>query len=585
MTDFCTHSNRILSIPALFLYSLIAACSHLTDSNTTPTDTVKLDVKTPDAKSISSTSQTIELSAETLNDLMLAEMASKENRLDITLGNYIKQARATQDPNVIARATRIAQYLNAHQASLEMATLWAKVEPNNLEALQLLTLQMIRRQRFEEAVVYMDRLLALKANTSFDFLVAQTSQLNTQERQPVINSLDKLLNKYPQHSQLWFTKALLCEQSKQHEEALSNVNQSLMLDPSAIAPNVFKATLLVDQKDTRSALKLLKKTVNQHPDNKNLRILYARLLIQDNQLKAAQKQFTQLVELFPEDSDLKLTLALLCWENKLSQPAQDYLNELLSSEQKVNEAHFELGQIAVAENRLAQAIQHYQAVGPSAQYLPAKLAIAQIYAEQNNIPQARQTLAMARQENLPQSIPLYIFEAELLSKYQQPQLAYSVFSEAFSHYPNDISLLYSRAMLFEAQKNYLQMEVDLRAILKQEPNNVMALNALGYSFADRGEQLDEALALIQKAVTLKPDDAAILDSLGWVYYKKNQLSLALQYLQKAYQQVADHEIAAHLGEVLWVSDHKQQAQHIWQQGLKTNPDSELINSTMQRLQN
>lgn len=616
MTDF----RNAYSLMAIILVSTgLSGCSNWPQQHKPVADTVKVDAKptdttetgsdlsgdqnkinsnpilvpeltpstqTPKIAALNAPNQSSQisagLSADTLADLMLAEMASKQNRLDVTLGNYIKQAHQTRELDIIARATHIAQYLNANQASLDMAKLWHKVDPNNVEALQILTLHMIRTLNFDQAMRHIDQLLSMKAKTNFDFLVVQTRQLNPTQRQAVIKSFDQLLQKHPQEAQLWFTKALLTEQSGDHLLALQQLDTSLKLEPDAIAAIIFKATLLVNQQQNKDALKLLKKTAKRHPDNKRLGIIYARLLIQDNQLRQAQKQFAELVKRNPEDGDLLLTLALLTTENKLYPQAKDYLNQLIEQQQKIDEAYLYLGQIAVAEQDPKKAIYYYQRISSAQQYGPAQLAIADLYAKDNQLQPARQVLENARLKQPEQAIAFYIFEAELLINAKQAEPAKALLTSALLAYPQSIDLLYSRAMLFADQQQYQAMENDLRKILEIDTNNAMALNALGYTLADRGERVEEAIILIKKALALKPDDAAIMDSLGWAYYRKGDLSTAQQYLQKAYQLIQDEEIAAHLGEVLWMSGHQLEAKRIWKQALKHKPNSKALQQTMQR---
>lgn len=598
-----THFRHLLPLQSLILLiTCLSGCGHWPHQKTAQIDTVKVDAKpadekrstqtimlrstTPSATATPSEVKTIttrpELSANTLGDLMLAEMASKQNRLDVTLGNYIKQAHQTHDPEIIARASHIAQYINANQAALDMAKLWISVEPNNIEALQLLTIHMIRTLNFDEAMHYMDRLLALKAKANFDFLIAQASQLNKTQRNAVIQTLNQLLQKYPNEAQLWFTKAILSEQNAEHDQALELINTSLDLEPNAIAAIIFKATLLVNKQKNQDALKLLKKSVKRNPENKRLGIVYARLLIQNNQLKLAQHQFTDLVNRNPEDSDLLLTLALLSWENKLNNQAKNYLQKLVAQQQKINEAYYYLGQIAETENDPKGAISYYQKISETPQYGQAQIAIAELYAKEHQLPQARKTLREARDQQPAQAVPFYIIEAELLTQAKEIDEAHQLFDTALIAYPNNIDLLYGRAMLFADQQKHTAMEDDLRKILQLDANNVMAMNALGYSLAERGERLSEAISLIEKAAVLKPNDPAILDSLGWVYFKNGNLSTAQQYLQKAYQIMQDHEIAAHLGEVLWLSGYQQEAKRIWQQAIKSKPDSQPLQQTMQR---
>jgi len=138
-------------------------------------------------------------------------------------------------------------------------------------------------------------------------------------------------------------------------------------------------------------------------------------------------------------------------------------------------------------------------------------------------------------------------------------------------------------MLAEKRGNLDQLERDLRFIIEREPDNAMAINALGYTLADRTERHQEALELIEQAYRINPDDPAIMDSLGWVHFRLGNLQEAERHLRKAYAQFADHEVAAHLGEVLWVRGERREARTIWAQALQKEPDSAILRSTLKRL--
>ncbi len=523
------------------------------------------------------------LSAETLFDLIIAEMAGKQNRLEITLGNYIKQAHITNDPAVIARAARIAKYMNAHQATMDVAKLWLSIDPNNIEALQTITIQLIRVGHFEKAIEQMDKLLAQNAPANFDFLVHHSRELSIKRRAKVIKTIDDLIKKYPRNPQLWFTKALLEHQSKHYEQSLKAANICLDIDKKYVSAIIFKAQLLNEKGQAESSRKLLKKATRKNPNHKRLGIVYARVLTEQNKLNAAQTQFSKLVEKFPEDTDLLLSLALISWENKLAEQAKTYLFSLIERKQKSDEAYTYLAQIANSEKKTMQAIEYYKKVSLGPQFLNAQIQIAKLYAQTQQLDAARATLAGARNLQPQQAVQFYISEGDLLLTAEQYTQALEVFETALSEFPNNPNLLYSRAMLADKMGSLELMESDLRAILEQNPLSALALNALGYTLANRTNRYQEALELIQQAIAIEPNDPAIIDSLGWVYYKMGDLSTALQHLQKAYNLLKDHEIAAHLSEVLWKSGYPDQAKRIWQDALEQNPDSVILKETMERL--
>lgn len=521
--------------------------------------------------------------AETLFDLIIAEMAGKQNRLDVTLGNYIKQAHKTNDPGIIARAARIAKYMNAHQATLDATQLWLKQEPNNAEALQTITIQLIRAGRFEEALAYMDQLLAQDVAANFDFLIHHSRQITRRRRLSIIESVDKLLEKYPRNAQLWFSKALLEHQNDNKKVALTATNTCLGLDPHYVSAIIFKAQLLQDSLKPTEAERLLKRAVKKHPQHKRLGIVYARALVESGELERAQDQFQRLVETFPQDYDLLLSLALISWENKLTDQSKSYLMQLIEHKHRQDEAFTYLAQIAMAENETEQAIEYYQRVAVGPHFTGAQVQIARLYAQEDKLDEARAILSAARNQQPQQAVQYFISEAELLGENKADAEAKELYAQALAQFPKNPNVLYSRAMFYIQRDDLTSMETDLREILAENPTSALALNALGYTLADRTDRLEEALSLIQKAIALEPDDPAILDSLGWVYFRLGQVDTALQYLQRAYGRMQDHEIAAHLGEALWVSGKKSEALRIWKKALEAKPDSDKIREAMGRL--
>ncbi|MBL4868481.1 MAG: tetratricopeptide repeat protein [Pseudomonadales bacterium] len=274
------------------------------------------------------------MEAETLYDLIVAEMAGKANRLNVTLGNYLKQAHYTRDPKIIARATRIAKYMAAHQATLNAAKLWLEIEPDNIEAHQAVTIQLIRNSKYNEALIHVDKLLLLSGEPNFDFLIHHSRRVDRNARQTIITGLNTLTTSHPENARLWFTKAILEDLQKARKAALVSVEHSLELEPNYVTAKIFRAKTLQSLGQIEEALKTLKQAVKKHASHKRLRIVYARLLIKLNKLDKAQEQFEYLIKRNPNDSDLLLSLALLSWENELDKQAKKYLYQLLKTGKK-----------------------------------------------------------------------------------------------------------------------------------------------------------------------------------------------------------------------------------------------------------
>ncbi|WP_342245243.1 tetratricopeptide repeat protein [Pseudomonas sp. OTU5201] len=519
---------------------------------------------------------------ETLYALLAAELAGQRNRFDIALGNYVQQANATQDPAVAERAFRIAEYLGADQAALDTSLIWAKNAPDNLDAQRAAAVQLARSGRYDEAMTYMENVLQGQGDTHFDFLALSAAETDADTRAGLLQSFDRLLTKYPDNSQLVFGKAVLLQQDGRTEEAL-DLLEGVPSDDKEIAPILLRARLLQSLKRGDEALPLLQKAIKQHPDDKRLRLTYARMLVEQGRLDEAKSEFSGLVQQFPDDDDLRYSLALVCLEGEAWNEAQVYLEELVERGSHVDSAHFNLGQVYEKRGDKDSALLEYSLVGPGNDYLPAQMRQVEILLESGKPDEAEARLAKARDAQPDYAIQLYLIEAESLAERQQPERAWKVIQQGLQQYPDDLNLLYTRAMLAEKRNDLTQLEKDLRFIIEREPENAMALNALGYTLADRTTRYDEAKKLVEQAHKLNPDDPAILDSLGWVNYRMGNLPEAERLLRLALEEFPDHEVAAHLGEVLWAQGKQVEARKIWADALQKQPDSAILRDTLQRL--
>ncbi|WP_026014017.1 tetratricopeptide repeat protein [Pseudomonas psychrophila] len=521
-------------------------------------------------------------SEETLFSLLSAELAGQRNRLDIALDNYVTQAINTQDPGVAERAFRIAEYLGADQAALDTSLIWARNAPDDLEAQRAAAIQLARNGRYDDSMAYMEKVLQAKGDTHFDFLALSALETDADTRAGLQNSFDRLLIKHPDNDQLIFGKALLMQQDGDAAGALKLLEKNPPHD-GELAPILLRARLLQSLNRGDEALPLLQKTIRQYPDDKRLGLTYARTLVEQNRIPEAKTQFVSLVQQYPEDDELRFSLALVCLEGKQWDEAEGYLQALIDRDSHVDSAHLNLGRIAEERNDPQGALIEYALVGPGNDYLPAQLRQADILISHGRGAEASQKLAAARDAQPDYAIQLYLIEAETLSANNQTDRAWNVLQQAVKQYPDDLNLLYSRAMLAEKRNDLQQMERDLRAIIQREPDNAMALNALGYTLSDRTTRYAEAKVLIQQAYDLNPDDPAVLDSLGWVNFRLGNLGEAERLLRQALERFPDQEVAAHLGEVLWANGKQREAKTVWATFLKDNPDSPILRKTVLRL--
>ena len=565
------------SFALLLAFAFLGGCQSMAPVSTDGTPPVEDSTPAPEKPKVYGS-----FSEETIFSLLSAELAGQRNRFDIGLGDVVIQAINTQDPGVSERAFRIAEYLGADQPALDTALIWARNAPDDLEAQRAAAVQLARAGRYDDSMMYMEKVLLGKGDTHFDFLALSAADTDQETRDGLKKSFDRLLQRHPNNGQLIFGKALLLQQDGDSQGALTLLEDN---PPEAgeVAPILLRARLLQSMNRGDEALPLMEKSIKKYPDDKRLRLTYARMLVENNRMDDAKVEFSSLVQQYPEDDDLRYSLALVCLEAKAWEEAKGYLEDLIARESHVDSAHLNLGRIAEERNDPESALIEYAQVGPGNDYLPAQLRQADILISNGRTAEAQSRLAVQRDTQPDYGIQLYLIEAETLSANKQGDKAWAVLQQALKQYPDDLNLLYTRAMLAEKRNDLAQMEKDLRLIIQRDPDNAMALNALGYTLSDRTTRYDEAKLLIEQAHQINPEDPAVLDSLGWVNFRLGNLDEAERLLRQALERFPDQEVAAHLGEVLWAKGKQREARQIWAKFLKEQPDSPILRSTIKRL--
>ena len=256
---------------------------------------------------------------------------------------------------------------------------------------------------------------------------------------------------------------------------------------------------------------------------------------------------------------------------------------MLELGKRTSEANYYLGVIAEDSREYNVAVSHFQRVSDGRHYMAANQRLGQILVDAGQFEEGGAWFDAQRQAVPGRAEQLFGLEAELLGSSGYQQGSRKVLDRGIAAFPDSTSLRYARAMLGEQQGDLGLMERDLRAILARDPENATALNALGYTLANRTDRYDEAYQLISRAHELDPNEPAILDSMGWVLYRLGRYEESLQYLQRAYALFPDPEVAAHLGEVLWAMGETDRATSVWQGALLQSPGHEIVMDTLDRL--
>lgn len=521
-------------------------------------------------------------SRDSLYSLLTAEIAGSRQLYDIALSNYVQQARITRDPQVAARATMIARYLGASQTGLEMSLLWAERAPKDKEAVANASLALMQAGRLQDAFEMSKRLHLLGGEPLFQNIAASADTLTKPQRERLLQSFKSLLPRYNRDEQLLVGIGELLQQLGNFDEAMTYAEKALVTYPRSIPAAILEANLLHELKRDREAIAKMADLLTFYPDNISLRNQYAHILTHYD-LALAQQQFAIIAKQQPKNADAVLSLGIIAMERKDYKAANKAFEKLLDTETHSSTGHYYLGRLAEAQQNWQEAIFNYLQVERGNDFLSATISLLDIFIKQGDFISAQQHINRVRTRFPDQAESLFLLHSQALVKHNFWNEGENVLNEALASLTNNSKLLYARAMLYIQRNQKADAERDLRSILQFEPNNIVALNSLGYMLTDDSQRYREAEELLTKAHNLKPDDPVIIDSLGWLHYRQGKYAEAVRELRQAYTSYQEPAVAAHLGEVLWVTGAQEEAREIWLQGIKQAPDDTTIPATMKRL--
>jgi tetratricopeptide (TPR) repeat protein len=522
-------------------------------------------------------------STDLVFNTLAGEIAAQRGDSNLAFDYAYKAALESRSEQAAERATGLGLQANRPQQALQAANLWVEIAPDSLKAHQIAAILYTRLKDLPTAIRHLQQVVKIaNAEGQAGYLQAAAIAEKSTDQDEALAIMQQLVPAESTQPDALYALALTANQAKQMQLAEAYVDRALRSNPKATNALVLKAHILIASGKKEPGLDFLAKAVNQFPDNQPLRSAYARILVELNETSKALQQYQTLHRQKPDNPDTLYALAILSMQLEKLDQAKAYLKQLVEKHQQLNEAYFYLGVIAEEEKDLDAALDWYSRVEGERQ-ADAQVRIAKMLADRGNLNQARETLQRLRVEQPQHQLKFFMIEAELLREDAQYAAANEVYSKALEQFEDDTDLLYARGLNAADMDRVDILEQDLRKILATQPDHVDALNALGYTLADKTDRLQEAKGYIERALAMKPDNPAILDSMGWVEFRMGDLNTALDYLQKAAALNPDPEIAAHLGEVLWGLGEKERAREVWREANKLEPDNKFIQPVMQRL--
>lgn len=531
----------------------------------------------------------VELTDELLFRLLSSEIAFQRGDWQNAYVTQLSAAQQTRDPRLARRAAEMA--LSAKQAgeALSAVRLWRELAPHSQEATQFYLGFLLLGDNLEEArAIFAQRIADARPQTR-PVVILQTQRMlaSAKDKTAAFAMLEALVAPYDSLPESHIALAQNAYVKGDLARANSEARTALALKPSSEIAVLTLAQITADKAD---ATKILTGFLSRYPKSIEVRTAYARSLVETKQYERARTEFEQLLAAQPENLTSLYALGMLGVQTNHLPDAEKYLTSYVKAlvdnpdeNRDPSQALLILAQIAEDRNDTDAALKWLAQIDTGEGLLSAQIKRAQITAKRGNLLEGRQLLQQINPEGEHDQVQVILADAQLLRDANQGSAAFTVLGDGLKRYPNNTDLLYDYAMVAEKANDLEAMEKSLRRVIELAPTNQNAYNALGYSFAERNIRLPEAYTLVEKALSIAPDDPFIMDSLGWVQFRLGKLKEAEDLLRRAYAARPDPEIAVHLGEVLWVKGQKDDAQKFWRDASTKDPKNDTLKNTLARL--
>ncbi len=516
--------------------------------------------------------------------VMAGEMAAGRQQPQLAAKEFLAALDYMSDPQIAARATAQALMAQDDALALQTARKWQSIDPTSLDVREVITRLALRSGQNDEAYAECASIVHDHPGGVDDGFhhVALLLQQEPAQAAAAMALMDRLVAQYPKQAGAYQAQGLLALRYGKIDVAEHAAREAIRIKPSKEA-SLLLVGALVKKGDNAAADQVMDGVLKNNPDGNEVRLGYARLLIESDQRAHGREQLEKLLREEPGNVDGHFNLGLLDIDDRKLDEAEAHFLVVAKTPDRVGDAEYFLGRVAELRHQPKQALAHYEKVTNGQQGLDAAVRRAAMLAKLGRLDDARAILETLRDQFPPLADRFLMAEGEILLEAGAYDDALGLYGDALKDTPDDADLLYSRSLVYERMNRVGDSEADLRKILGKTPDDARALNALGYTLLVHTDRLDEADKLVSKALTLTPDDPAVVDSMGWLRFRQGRPQDALPLLQKAYSEFPDSEVAAHLGEVLWAVGSKDQAHSLLTQAAKADPDNTQLRDTLKRL--
>ncbi len=515
--------------------------------------------------------------------VLMAEIALQRHEYYVAATEYHRALKGNDDPELAARAGRIVYEYGTYEQAVEAVEHWVDLVPDSLEARRDLVLLYLQQGAVRRALPQLEYLHGVVEASSDDGYAALLPVLmEARDEEAAFGAMRRLAKAHPDDPTASYALAYMSLISGDVALALSESDRAMEARPDWTEATVLHARCLIADGRTEEGLALLQGRP-EFRDDPRMRLEYALLLLAADRPEEARLELELLLAEYPRLPGALRTLGFLEFQQGNMDLAGRYFVELIGTGMFVADSLFYLGSIAELDGDLDSAVNFYSQINSGDNLVPARVRLSLILYRLGKTEEALGSLEQVAVTDPASSVDLAAARGELLMRMDRFDEALEIYTRELQRYPGDEGLLYSRAFLYDRMGRTDDSIEELEALLRENPDDPVALNALGYTLADRTDRYEEAYGYIKRALDLDPDNPAIVDSMGWVEYRLGDDAAAIEYLRRAWSMSRDPEIAAHLGEVLWNGGDREGAEEIWFEALAENPDSLVLQRVIDRL--
>lgn len=519
-----------------------------------------------------------------LSNLLIGEFALQRGQNKVATTHLLAAAKSTQDLDTIKRATYSAQFTQSSDLLAQTSLLWSQLAPQDPLPWQYIAQIASLNGQFEKAIQALMQELKRGGGDGLVYVANISINATSAIQEDLQLHFKSWLAGYPNRPQLHYALAILAKNSGQIDTALLHINKTLALADDYLQAQTFYVEILLANNDLQAVddyLSPYTKVLMQAP--RVLLSQHAQALTLMTHYPQAYEYFSELVRRYPENLHYRHSAGLLAYENSDYSATYTHLNKVIQLDSNSHSAFYYMALTALRQDLPDQAIDYLYQVKKGPDRLKAFTLLIKL--DKLNEYQRLAYFQQLRDQNQALPSDIFALEAHYLQDMGHLDFAAQTYQDALQMHPKNISLLYGYALLAQSLRQFNITQQMLQRIIDIEPDHINALNALGYSYAERGVNLQQAKLLIEKAFTLDPNNAAIIDSLGWVNYQLGHLRQSLTLLTRAYDIMPIAEIAAHLGVIKWALGDTQGAFKTWNLALEKEPDNALIKQAILDAQN